>query len=401
MRFSIYLILSLIIISATAQDHPTCNTQRYRVDVFENVTVTNDVMYGIDNTIGGNEVELYMDIYEPEGDAEVERPVIVLAFGGSFINGTRGDISGLCTRFARKGYVAVSIDYRLYDKALIPLPTEREMQDVVIRAIKDMKTAIRFLDDDARAENTYGVDMDWLYLGGVSSGGITAAHCAILDSTDAFSESLQGYINQHAPIYGITDTDESIKIRGVLNYSGGLRQVDWIDAGDPPFISFHDDGDPTVPYKGGYAQIFGQNIIYLNGSFALDSVAQQVGVRSQLITFPRDAHVSYFFDEEEIVDVVNQSAFFMYEMICSETADVKNMIDGTPYTFGPNPTQNNIVLSTKGNAKVELYDLAGKQLHSQSIVNEVVLDLKGLVVGNYLLKITVNGKTYTERVVKD
>ena len=404
MKKSSLLFTALILVGigpAHAQDHPTCDNQRYRLDVFENVKVTGEIEYSEAETIGGETVKLYMDIYEPEGDLATERPVVVLAFGGSFIGGSRQDIAPLCERFAQKGYVAVSIDYRLYDLPLIPFPTEEEMQDVVVRAIKDMKTALRFLDDDAKADNTYGIDMNWLYVGGISAGGIAANHTAMLDSTDVFSPAIASALATHSPIYGITDTDTSIRIRGVLNYSGALHDASWLDAGDPPFISFHDDGDETVPYKSGFAQVFGQDIIFLNGSYIMDSVANAVGVRSELNTILADGHVTYFFDEDVTTEVINKSAGFMYNMICSETADIKEVDLIKPYTFGPNPTAGSILLEINGEAKAILHDLAGRVLSTQTIVNSGSLNLQEFASGNYILKIEVGEKVYTEKVVKE
>ena len=50
-----------------------------------------------------------------DGDDLEDRPVIIMMFGGSFIGGSRTspDIVELCTRYAKMGYVAVAIDYRL------------------------------------------------------------------------------------------------------------------------------------------------------------------------------------------------------------------------------------------------------------------------------------------------
>jgi len=400
-RFSFVALSFIFGFSLFAQDHPTCNTQRYRLDVFDNVKVTPEVKFGEEVTIAGENQELFMDIYEPEGDAALERPVVVLAFGGSFIGGSRRDMRLLCESFAKKGFVAVAIDYRLYDLPLIPFPTQEEMQDVVVRAIKDMKSALRFLDNDAKASNTYRIDMNWLYVGGISAGGITANHVAMLDSTDVYSPAITSAIEKNAPIYGITDSDTSIKIKGVLNYSGALHDFTWLDANDPPFISFHEDGDPTVPYKGGYAQIFGQDIIYLNGSFVMDSIANEVGVRSELNTILADGHVTYFLNEEQRNDVIDKSAFFMYEMICSETADVKEQEVGRPYTFGPNPTSTYIAVEVNGNATATLYDVAGRVLRTQTIANSGSINLRGYASGNYILKIQVGDLVYTEKVVKE
>lgn len=400
-RYKLSLILLFFTISLLAQDHPTCNTQRYRLDVFENVKATKGIKFADETTIAGNEQELFMDVYEPAGDVATNRPVVVLGFGGSFLSGSRSEIAPICEMFAKKGYVAVTIDYRIYDLPLIPIPTKEEMQDVVVRAIKDMKSALRFLDDDAKASNTYGIDMNWLYVGGISSGGIAAIHAAMLDSTDVYSPEIASAIALHAPIYGITDTDTSIQIRGVLNYSGALHDVSWLDAGDPPFISFHDNEDPTVPYKGGYAQIFGQNIIYLDGSFVMDSAATANGVFSVLNTIESNIHVSYFLNAEKAAEVVDMSALFMYDMICSETADVAELLVSKPYTFGPNPTTSSVAIEVKGDAVASLYDLAGRLLTVQTITHTGTLNLREYASGNYLLTIKVGDTVYTERLVRE
>jgi hypothetical protein len=295
----------------------------------------------------------------------------------------------------------VTIDYRIYDLPLIPIPTKEEMQDVVVRAIKDLKSALRYLDNDAKAENSYRIDMSWLYVGGISSGGIAAIHAAMLDSTDVYSPEIASAIAMHAPIYGITDTDTSIKIRGVLNYSGALHDVAWLDSGDPPFISFHDVGDPTVPYKGGYAQVLAQDIIYLDGSFVMDSAAKANSVFSILNTIESNTHVSYFRNAEKAMEVVDASALFMYDMICSETADVADIAVSKPYTFGPNPTAGSLGIEVKGDAVASLYDLTGRLLSTQTVTRAGMLNLHEYAPGSYLLKIRIGDAVHTEKIMRE
>lgn len=403
-RYSFTALALVACFCLLAQDHPTCNSQRYRVDVFDNVKVTQGIEYSQAVTIGGDSVKLYMDIYEPEEDNATERPVLILAFGGSFINGSRGDLKTLCERFAQKGYVAVSIDYRLYDLPLIPLPTETEMQDVVVKAIKDMKAAIQFLDNDAKENNTYGVDMNWLYVGGVSSGSITASHTAMLDSTDVYSTAIQAAISNNAPVDGVSNTKATVPIRGVLNYSGALNNVAWIDAGDPPFISYHEDGDPTVPYKVGYAQIFGQNIIGLSGSFSMDSAAQVVGVPSVLNTINSSAHVGYFFDAEKTTQIIDESALFMYDMICSETASLEYIVPIDGVSVSPNPFSNtlNIAIESAEGGKLEIMDIHGKVvLESQLSIGRQAIETAKLSAGVYFLHLDIAGRRITEKLIKE
>ena len=150
MKYLLPICFLLLTISTTAQNHATCDGMRYIDDVFANVDVTAGLKYGEGTTINNNFQELYLDVYEPAGDDAEMRPAIILAFGGSFIGGERTDLDWLCEAYAKKGFVAVTIDYRLYDLPLFPLPTEEEMQNVVTKAVGDMKAAIRFLREDAR-----------------------------------------------------------------------------------------------------------------------------------------------------------------------------------------------------------------------------------------------------------
>lgn len=105
---------------------------RFIDEVFESVVVTEGVVYGNNVSIlpivlGQSETplpeDLVMDIYEPDGDTLSERPLVIVGHRGDFLPpiinqspyGTRKDsaVVEMCKRFAKKGYVAVSMDFRL------------------------------------------------------------------------------------------------------------------------------------------------------------------------------------------------------------------------------------------------------------------------------------------------
>ena len=102
------------------------NGTRYVDEIFSDVTVTSNVVYGQNIGILTQEPvleDLTMDIYTPDGDDATDRPVVVLLHTGTFlpaiVNGqatgdkTDNTLIELCTRLAKKGYVAVSANYRL------------------------------------------------------------------------------------------------------------------------------------------------------------------------------------------------------------------------------------------------------------------------------------------------
>lgn len=150
--------------SVSAQDHSSCDGDRYRTALFTDVLTEEDVQYYRGETIGGDTVDLFLDIYEPSGDAVSHRPTIVLGFGGSFIAGTRKDIAELCNDYAKRGFVAVSIDYRLYDLPLFPFPQAEQMEEVVVKTIVDMRATLSFLVNDARKDNMYGIDTSHFFV---------------------------------------------------------------------------------------------------------------------------------------------------------------------------------------------------------------------------------------------
>jgi len=61
-----------------------------------------------------------MDIYQPTGDTHTKRPLLIYIHGGAFYAGDKGtpDCVDFCTHFAQKGYVAVSVNYRLANPLL-------------------------------------------------------------------------------------------------------------------------------------------------------------------------------------------------------------------------------------------------------------------------------------------
>jgi acetyl esterase/lipase len=110
-------IISSILLISILFPQSECDGVRYTDEIFTEVNVTSNVLYSGNynpNIWGQNNWEdLYMDIYEPAGDDVENRPLVFFLFGGSFVAGskTNGDIVELCTRYAKMGYVAVSIDY--------------------------------------------------------------------------------------------------------------------------------------------------------------------------------------------------------------------------------------------------------------------------------------------------
>ena len=115
---------------------------------------------------------LRMDLYRPL-KAQCGLPAVVCIHGGGWIKGNRKNHSKIALALASRGYVAVTMSYRLSGEA--PFPA----------AIHDCKAAVRFLRSHAEK---LGVNPDKIGAIGLSAGG----HLAALLATSYGQEVLEG-----------------------------------------------------------------------------------------------------------------------------------------------------------------------------------------------------------------
>lgn len=81
---------------------------RYRDRVFTRLQVEDNVAFA---TVDG--LTLLLTIYTPEGDTATDRPVMIAASGGGFQEQERASVEPIAQEFARRGYLAVTMDYRV------------------------------------------------------------------------------------------------------------------------------------------------------------------------------------------------------------------------------------------------------------------------------------------------
>ncbi|TGD81482.1 alpha/beta hydrolase fold domain-containing protein [Hymenobacter wooponensis] len=285
--FSLILWLSMALV-AQAQTRIDTTGGRYYKPIFSNVLRTTTA-YGAAVNYLGNTASLSLDLYQPEGDTVKRRPLLIFAHGGGFVSGNRTDqdITELCNRFAKMGYVTASIDYRI---VFLPFDTIN-LGRAAIRAAQDMRAAVRFFRQDAATAKAYRIHPDFIYVGGSSAGAVAALEAAYLDK-DA---EVPAYIGLAA--LGGLEGDSgnpgySSKVRGALNLSGALGSPAWIEAGDVPFVSMHGTNDAVLPYAGGkVGSLLPPLKVY--GSAPLHTRALAVGVQNPFYTFKGAGHVPF------------------------------------------------------------------------------------------------------------
>ncbi len=207
---------------------------RYRDEVFSNVTKISDLQYGSAPDLANAPVELKLDLYEPAADRVTNRPAVVWVHGGGYSRGDKsaGPSAILANKFAKLGYVAISINYRL----LAPRPCDAAggippaCFSAAVEAVHDAQAAVRWLRANAA---TYGIDADRIGIGGESAGAITATGVGL--SADRPGDSGNaGYPSD---------------VGAWVSISGGVPGGIFVDSSDAPGYLFSGTNDRTVPYK--------------------------------------------------------------------------------------------------------------------------------------------------------
>lgn len=412
---NVTFLFSLILSVVSFAQSPCSNGGRYANDVFTNFTLTSDITYGQNNTFSGSASQLKLDFYEPTGDTELARPLIIWVHGGSFIGGSKtdNDVKTWSESFARKGYVCASIDYRL---GFFPFDSANAVK-AVVRAVQDLKGAIRYFYKDCQTANIYKVDTNHIFIGGSSAGAITALHVAYLNDPCEISDYLTASTIQ--TLGGLEGNSGnpgySTKIHGVINGCGALARYSWLEAGDVPLCSFHGTADGTVKYNRGMVNP-GTPLMYLDGSRMLHERACAVGVENQFYTFPGAPHVPYLSNASYMDTSIRFVRDFLVKQLgCTEpllqpeNAPLQsvnlyaiNYCDGTPVNeictssgideasisiqLYPNPTSGILHVTTDGSMieSVKVMDMFGKiQKIKSSIAGEI--DLNHLPNGSYFI----------------
>lgn len=190
------------------------NAQQYTQPIYS-VRKDSAVVFGDETPLNycGNPFILKMNIYKPVGDGNTQRPVVICVHGGAFTSGVdfnEGSMNIMANEFARRGYVAVSINYReghhLFPygtgnpqfkdagamfgfniinggtnwttQARLYVTDSAEVIRSIYRAQQDVKAAIRKMKQRRLTDSTSSCRV---FLAGHSAGGISVLAAAMTD----------------------------------------------------------------------------------------------------------------------------------------------------------------------------------------------------------------------------
>jgi len=270
--------LLLAVAQTASAAKPTTDAQ----ETTTNVVVEKDITYGK----GGTE-DLKLDLARPE-HADGLLPGIVYIHGGGWSGGNRTAYENDIQEAAKRGYVAVTIEYRLTQpdksgKAKYPFPAQ----------IEDCKCAVRWLR--ANAEK-YHVDPNRIGATGGSAGGHLSLLVGVTGSEKKFdgmggnpdaSSKVQCVVNYFGPtdlprMYGYEK-----RVDGLLNtLVGGTPQqradqykeaspVTYVTKDICPILSIHGTADKLVP---------------VDQAVEFDAAMKKTGATSELMILEGQGH---------------------------------------------------------------------------------------------------------------
>ncbi len=372
---------------------------RYLEPVFGTATKSDTVFYGESVRYNGDTVQLYMYVYTPDGDTATNRPLVVLAHGGSFTGGDPdvADVAGLCDYLAKCGFVCASISYRLTIQS--QLFVEDNVIQTVVRAVQDGKAAVRYL----RANGpSYKLDTTRVYFGGSSAGAILAYQLGYMNDYNELPTQWQTLTDAVGGIDGTSGTPgHRSEVQAVFGYAGALGDTSWIKAGDIPFMGMHSTGDATVPYGYGNPLVVVTPKVY--GTSTMKVRADNIGVNADFYSYNNGAHPPYgaggtpgTFDSALVY-----TSRFLHKMIATGpvlqpldtggTTGISNRTLASEVKIYPNPNQGSFIVSAVNSKAytVNLYDLTGRLIKQEAHVQTptVKLNVADGIRGTYIVEV--------------
>jgi len=208
--------------------------------------VHQDVPYG---TAGGH--PLLLDVYEPGEHSSDLRPAVVLIHGGGWTSFDKSTMQTMGMFLARSGFVAFSVDYRLFHGSENLWPAQ----------LDDVQRAVRWIRANAAK---YGVDPKHLGAFGHSAGAQLAALLGMEDTRDnsdpaltKYSSKVQAVVDVSGPTDFTTHNDpDGVEFLTAFfggDYAHGAKT--WQDASPvfhaakdvAPFLIVHGTQDQSVP----------------------------------------------------------------------------------------------------------------------------------------------------------
>jgi len=409
MNYCLQIFFFLFLFYINTISASDCTNGRYIDPVFSEVDVTRNIIYANKKQSDGQYIDLTYNVYQPQGDTFASRPVMFFVHGGGFIKGL-GDLHDMavhCNYFAQRGFVTVSVEYRL-EPNMLSLLFEDVMVKALGRGMFDTKDAIDHLVSTYQTGNPYRIDTSKIIIYGVSAGAVNSLNFSYLDSIQMLPERYQRWIT------GLDDIDVDSVLRHrfdlskpkiLISISGMVLDTGWIKPNGIDVLLVHGKLDKIVPYN------YGRFLSLPWLPFGYGAKAQyprmiNQGIRCEFEDWIGRGHVPFQnnftnpFDPEiynqPILDSMHRHiAHFCYTLMnCDQQATLihQNIREVNLIVF-PNPSKGNFMIQVPkvvnaGKWNVSIYDVLGKEQFNKEFTGntEFISVNEKLMPGVYLVK---------------
>lgn len=270
----------------------------------EKVSIKKGIPYCSAHFPGKNKMQkLCFDFYEPNGESDTLRPLVITLFGGGFVLGNREwvDMVAWCNRFAEKGYAAASIDYRL-------IPATQFSEKGLIRAgymaAQDVSVAVRFFKANWAK---YRIDTNRIYLLGESAGAVAIIHSIYMDEDERPAATFEE--PELSPMHSLGTSEvrkHTPDVAGAILLWGCIFDPKIMDPDEvTPVCFIHGAKDKILPVDSGYSFSI-STLTYGYGSKAMAERLRELG------TAPFELHV---LEEEGHVFYLKRPTFFQLDAL--------------------------------------------------------------------------------------
>jgi len=386
--------------------------QRYAEPVFDEVTISTAIPFS--SAIKEGEIlpsTLYLDFYEPHGDTLSARPLVITVFGGAFVAGSRdyADMVEYCTRLAKHGYAAASIDYRLI--SIWNLNSTALIRDAYMAA-QDVSSAIRFFKYHC---DEYRIDTEQIFLLGNSAGSIAILCELFMDEDERPAETFEDPDLGSIHSSGFDEyAGFSPAVAGAVPHWGGVMDLNVCSEEEyVPLCMIHGTDDTTVPYDSGYCfnGMLPDVMPFMYGSHPIAVRLDEIGITDyEFHPFEGEGHNFYFIPmvytliEEKFDTCFSITRDFLYHHLeiptsIPETEELKMQVYPNPATDLLTIRVDEVVSLKPLN--MTILDVTGRKMFAGAVSSlEFRLDVSQWPSGVYFMQMEQDSRYFWRKFLK-
>ncbi|MBX2902435.1 MAG: carboxylesterase family protein [Chitinophagales bacterium] len=401
------------------QQYCNSGTRFSEIPIFTDSDIAFDsaVVYGKAYNFQGDSQTLILHVFSPKTSVDTfqKRPLIVLVHGGGFSGGSLKGLNTDCIEFAKRGFVAATIEYRLgWNRGTTTCNGDPVSQrQALYRGLQDEHAAIRFLAANAA---TYHIDTAWIFAGGNSAGAFASANMAFLKQQDIDSmypdlKQTLGNINSSG-----NNLTNSFTLKGLFHNWGSVVNIEGITAANAiPLVGFAGDLDNISPIDSGYWAGC-TNFIKMWGSRAIYNKLTALGVCAELTVKQGGGHGVWKDTPEQNLFRIQRATCFFKSLFCgncssnyytdsiaancSLTSSIAKQNTVRTNKVYPNPFTDKIEYRTEkeNHCEFALYSTIGEIIWQGTHIEQQ--DFSALTPGSYFLQISNETEKETIKLIK-